>query len=158
MTIRDYIASYNKTFDYVEKTFGADALRDLFATLSREYCTHLDECVREYGVEGCLKYWGGDSGTLSREKIDFQAYMDDSGVFRARIRNCTSVNDVRNRGQEPHLGELTYCDHCDALYSPVCARYGVELHFTPEYRADGSCAGNCTWYAKKMEGKSSARN
>lgn len=151
MTIRDYIAAYNKTFGYVEENYGTGMLADLFARISKEYCTHLEEYVRDYGVEGCLKYWGGDSGTLSREKIDFQAYIDDEGVFHGQIRNCTSVNDVLNRGQIPHVGGLTYCDHCDALYSPVCARHGVELHFRPEYNADGTCAGNCTWYGKKAE-------
>ena len=69
MTIRDYIAAYNKTFGYVEDKYGVDKLRSFFSTLSREYCTHLDEYIREEGVRGCLSYWGGDSGTLSREKI-----------------------------------------------------------------------------------------
>ncbi|MEG1524799.1 MAG: hypothetical protein RRZ24_06165 [Clostridia bacterium] len=152
MTIRDYIAAYNKTFGYVEEKYGVDMLGNLFSTISKEYCTHLEEYVRESGVEGCQRYWGGDSGTLSREKIDFRTYMED-GVFHGQIRNCTSVGDVRSRGQEPHVGKLTYCDHCQALYGPVCAKYGVELLFTPEYLPDGTCAGNCTWYAKKAGGK-----
>ena len=46
---------------------------------------------------------------------------------------------------------MTYCDHCDALYGPVAAKYGIELRFSPEYNEDGTCAGNCTWYAKKRE-------
>lgn len=150
MTIRDYIAAYNKTFGYVEQKYGTEALADLFAAISREYCAHLDECIREGGVEGCMKYWGGDGGTLSREKIDFRAWMED-GVFHGQIRNCTSVADVRSRGQEPYVGQLTYCDHCDALYGPVAAKYGIELRFSPEYNEDGTCAGNCTWYAKKRE-------
>ncbi len=149
MTIRDYIAAYNQTFGYVEENYGTDKLMDLFNRLSDEYCTHLDEYVREYGVEGCMKYWGGDSGTLSREKIDFSAWIDDEGVFHGKIRNCTSVNDVLRRGQTPHVGGLTYCDHCQALYGRVCAKYGIELQFQPEYGMDGSCLGNCTWYAKK---------
>lgn len=150
MTIRDYIAAYNKTFGYVEEKFGASALADLFRKISDEYCAHLDECIRDYGVEGCMKYWGGESGTLSREKIDFKTWMED-GVFHGRIRSCTSVADVRSRGQEPHVGALTYCDHCDALYGPVAEKYGIELHFLPEYNEDGTCAGNCTWYAKEAE-------
>lgn len=153
MTIRDYISAYNKTFGYVEEHYGPEALLDLFSVISRQYCTHLEEYVREYGVEGCLKYWGGPEGTLAREKIDHDAYIDAEGVFRGAIRNCTSVADVHNRGQEPHHGKVTYCDHCEALYSPVCARYGIELHFDPKYNADGTCAGNCTWYAKKEEAK-----
>ncbi len=95
-----------------------------------------------------MKYWGGDTGTLSREKIDFKTWMED-GVFHGQIRNCTSVADVRSRGQEPHVGALTYCDHCDALYGHVAEKYGIELHFLPEYNEDGTCAGNCTWYAKE---------
>ena len=82
MTIRDYIAAYNKTFGYVEQKYGTEALADLFAAISREYCAHLDECIREGGVEGCMKYWGGDGGTLSREKIDFRAWMEDDFTGR----------------------------------------------------------------------------
>ena len=149
MTIRDYIAAYNKTFGYVEDKYGADKLRSLFSTLSREYCTHLDEYIREEGVRGCLSYWGGDSGTLSREKIQFRAYMEGD-VFHGEIKNCTSCADVRSRGQEPHHGQLTYCDHCEALYGEVAQKYGIELKFDPEYNADGTCKGNCTWYAKKV--------
>ena len=150
MTIKDYIAAYNKTFGYVEEKYGVEALRDLFSTLSREYCTHLDAYLREEGVRGCMSYWGGDSGTLSRARIDFEAYMEGD-VFHGRIRSCTSVNDVRSRGQEPHHGALTYCDHCSALYGEVAKKYGIELKFEPEYNEDGTCCGNCTWYAKKVE-------
>lgn len=150
MTIRDYIAAYNKTFAYVEEKYGVEALKELFSTLSKEYCTHLDEYLREEGLEGCMSYWGGESGTLSREKIQFRAYMEDD-VFHGEIKNCTSVADVRNRGQEPHHGALTYCDHCEALYGEVAEKYGIELKFIPEYNPDGTCKGNCTWYAKKVE-------
>lgn len=150
MTIRDYIAAYNKTFGYVEDKYGVEKLRSLFSTLSREYCTHLDEYLREEGVHGCLSYWGGSSGTLSREKIQFRAYMEGD-VFHGEIRNCTSCADIRSRGQEPHHGKLTYCDHCEALYGEVAAKYGIELKFDPEYNADGSCRGNCTWFARKVE-------
>ena len=114
------------------------------------YCTHLDEYLREEGVHGCMSYWGGSSGTLSREKIQFRAYMEGE-VFHGEIKNCTSVNDVRSRGQEPHHGGLTYCDHCEALYGEVAEKYGIELKFIPEYNPDGTCKGNCTWYAKKVE-------
>lgn len=150
MTIRDYIAAYNKTFAYVEEKYGVEALKELFSTLSKEYCTHLDEYLREEGLEGCMSYWGGESGTLSREKIQFRAYMEDD-VFHIEVKNCTSVADVRNRGQEPHYGALTYCDHCEALYGEVAEKYGIELKFIPEYNPDGTCKGNCTWYAKKVE-------
>ena len=155
MTIRDYIRCYNKTFGYVEDKFGVDDLADLFHTISVEYCNHLDDFIRTEGVLGCLHYWGGDGvnpGTLAREKTDYDAYIDDEGVFHGAIRNCTSVGDVREKGQEPHHGKLTYCDHCEALYGECAAKYGIELKFQPEYNEDGTCRGNCTWYAKKVEG------
>ena len=155
MTIRDYIRCYNKTFGYVEDKFGVDDLADLFHTISVEYCNHLDDFIRTEGVLGCLHYCGGDGvnpGTLAREKIDYDVYIDDEGVFHGAIRNCTSVGDVREKGQEPHHGKLTYCDHCEALYGECAAKYGIELKFQPEYNEDGTCRGNCTWYAKKVEG------
>lgn len=153
MTIRDYIRCYNKTFGYVEDKYGVDDLADLFHTISVEYCNHLDDFIRNEGVLGCLHYWGGDGetlGTLAREKIDYDAYIDDGGVFHGAIRNCTSVADVRSKGQEPHHGKLTYCDHCEALYGECAAKYDIELKFAPEYNEDGTCKGNCTWYAKKV--------
>lgn len=152
MTIRDYIRFYNKTFGYVEEKFGVDALADLFSTISKEYCSHLDDYIREEGVQGCMHYWGGENGTLAREKIDHDAYIDNEGVFHGAIRNCTSIADIRNKGQEPHHGKLTYCDHCQALYGECAAKYGIEIKFQPEYNEDGTCKGNCTWYAKKVEG------
>lgn len=153
MTIQDYIRCYNKTFGYVEDKWGAEALGDLFLSISREYCQHLDDFIREEGVKGCLTYWGGENGTLAREKIDHDAYIDEEGIFHGAIRNCTSVADVRSKGQEPHHGKLTYCDHCEALYGTTAAKYGIELKFQPEYNEDGTCKGNCTWYAKKVEGR-----
>lgn len=143
MTIRDYIASYNKTFEYVEKNYGAAMLRDLFSRISQEYCTHLDECVREYGLQGCMKYWGGDTGTLDREQAACRITMENN-VFQIVMNRCPSVAEVRERGQEPYCtGELTYCDHCEALYAPVCAKYGIELTNKYERNADGTCAGRC---------------
>ena len=82
---------------------------------------------------------------------DFSKWAFEAGRTVGEIKNCTSVNDVLSRGQIPHVGKLTYCDHCDALYGEVAEKYGVELKFAPEYNEYGSCKGNCTWYAKKVE-------
>lgn len=143
MTIRDYIAAYNKTFEYVEENFGADRLWDLFARISREYCTHLDECCEGRGLDGCMLYWGGETGTLDREKAACVITLEN-GVFRIAMNECPSVAEVRSRGQEPYYkGEVTYCDHCGALYAPVLAKHGLKWECEVEYNADGTCAGRC---------------
>ena len=111
---------------------------------------HLEDCVKRKGIEGCMEYWGGSSGTLGREKATCTIGMEN-GIFTIEMRECPSIAELRERGREPYAGRLTYCDHCDALYGPVAAKYGIELRFSPEYNEDGTCAGNCTWYAKKRE-------
>ena len=79
MTIKDYIAAYNKTFGYVEEKYGVEALRDLFSTLSREYCTHLDAYLREEGVRGCMSYWGG-KGLILRHIWRAMSFMGESAA------------------------------------------------------------------------------
>jgi len=147
MTIRDFIAAYNKTFEYIETRYGADALKDLWAKISREWCTHLAELASEKGLEGLLEYWGGASGTLSREKAFYEVGIKD-GVFRGDMAECPSVADLRQRSHQPFRGDLSYCDHCEALYAPAVAPYGIDLQFYPDYREDGSCAGSCHWIAR----------
>jgi hypothetical protein len=146
MTIRDYIRCYNKTFGYVEDKFGTDALKDLFATISREYCTHLENNVKDgQGVKGCVKYWLGDGnnkGTLVREKAGcIMKEMD--GRFYIVMTDCPSIAEIRSYGQEPHHGKLTYCDHCVALYPPILEKYGIKMSVAIEYNEDGTCAGRC---------------
>lgn len=149
MTIQDFIAAYNKSFRYIEKKYGTEALRKLWSTISNDWCTHLDDCVKRKGLVGLMEYWGGDSGILTREHAAYEVHLKDDH-FRGVMHECPSVAEVRSRGQEPYVGSLTYCDHCEALYSPICAKYGIDLHFKPEYNNDGSCAGRCTWDARKV--------
>jgi hypothetical protein len=142
MTIHDFIAAYNKTFEYFDKKYGDAAVRSLWDRISREWCTHLDDCLKRRGLEGCMEYWGGGEGTLEREDADCNITLKD-GVFSIVMHNCPSVAEVRSRGQEPYVGSITYCDHCEALYAPILAKHGFKMIFDIEYNEDGSCAGRC---------------
>ena len=150
MTIRDYIVAYNETFRYVEERYGEEPLKSLFATLSDRWCAHLEDCVKRKGIEGCMEYWGGSSGTLGREKATCTIGMEN-GIFTIEMRECPSIAELRERGREPYAGRLAYCDHCEALYAPVLARYGLAFTVDIAYGKDGSCAGACTTVVKAME-------
>ena len=137
MTIRDYIVAYNETFRYVEQKYGPDALKSLFAAISAQWCVHLDGVGRG-GLEGCMEYWGGDTGTLDREQAACRIALRDE-VFTIEMNECPSVKELRERGREPHMGTLTYCGHCRALYEPVLNRHGLTFEVDIAYREDGNC-------------------
>lgn len=151
MTIRDFIASYNETFQYIDKNMGTKALKSLFQRLSDEYCTHLEDCVKADGMEGCMKYWGGgEDGTLGREQAACEITLADD-VFTIRMNECPSVKELRERGKEPYCGGVTYCDHCAALYRPVLARYGLSFDVKIGYDQHGNCLGKCLTEVRRIE-------
>ena len=41
MTVHDFIVIYNETFKYIDEKFGVDAVKELWATISLQWCTHL---------------------------------------------------------------------------------------------------------------------
>ncbi|MEG1524796.1 MAG: hypothetical protein RRZ24_06150 [Clostridia bacterium] len=148
MTTQDFIASYNKTFDYIEDRYGTEMLQKLWKKISDHWCVHFEDCIRRDGLDGCVEYWGGDAGTLEREQAGCKIAMKD-GVFSIIMERCPSVDEVRSRGQEPHVGKLTYCDHCAALYPPILAKYGLKMTIETFYHPDGRCVGRCNNYIIK---------
>lgn len=122
MTVQDFIVIYNETFIYVEKEYGKEKVKDLWKTLSDEWCVHLKELAEEKGIEGAYEYWGGREGTLSREKADFSMKLEN-GEIRSRIKNCPSVGELRERNRDIYT---SYCEHCEALYSPVLEKFGLK--------------------------------
>jgi hypothetical protein len=148
MTIKDFILAYNHTFSYLEEKFGIEAVKDLWQTISDKWCTHLRSLVEKKGLQGMLEYWGGDSGTLSREKAGYEVYIKD-GVFHGVMYECPSVGEIVERGSRPHHGKVSYCDHCLALYGPIAEDNGFEMGWKIAYNEDGSCKGVCEWWASE---------
>ena len=150
MTVHDFIVVYNETFKYIEEKYGVMALLDLWKTISEEWCTHLDELIKTKGLEGMVEYWGGESGTLGREKAEFEISLKD-GVFLGTMHECPSVKELRERGRKIYTGKLSYCDHCPALYKPVAKKYGFDMFFEIEFDENNNCVGRCKWGARKAE-------
>lgn len=149
MTIQDFILAYNEGFKYLRQRHGDDAVKALWQTISDTWCHHLKELVAAHGVDGMMMYWGGDTGTLQREKAAFDLKLED-GVFSGVMHACPSVGEIRNQGFEPMKGSLTYCDHCPALYGPVARKHGIDMTWDIEFSQDGGCTGRCTWRAEKL--------
>jgi len=146
VTVQDFIVLYNETFKFIEKNYGRDQVDDLWAVISREWCTHLRDLVAEKGMEGMNAYWGGNSGTLSREKAFYDIELKD-GVFTITMDECPSVKEIRERGFTVYKD---YCEHCIALYGPVVADYGFEMKsFIEKEAGTDNPTGKCKLVARK---------
>lgn len=151
MTVNDFIVIYNETFKYIEKNYGPEAVKDLWQELSTQWCTHLDDLVREKGLEGMLEYWGGNDGTLGREKAEYEITLKD-GVLKGVMNRCPSVGELIERNRDVYHGELNYCNHCQALYGPIANKYGFEMEWDIDKDETGRCTGRCSWLSfKKSE-------
>lgn len=150
MTVQKFILLYNDTFEYIRERWGAGAVRALWKELSEQWCNHLDELVGQKGLAGMEEYWGGDSGTLSREKAVYETRMED-GQFCLDMHECPSVGEIYHSGRVPMYGEITYCDHCLDLYGPIAEKYGYGMENVVEYLPDGQCSGRCHLRAWKMQ-------
>lgn len=142
MNLNDFIVIYNETFKYIDENYGVDAVKDLWTTISDSWCLHFRELIKTKGLEGMLEYWGGDQGTLGREKADFEVSLND-GVFKMDMIKCPSVAELRERKRMIYSGKLSYCDHCPALYPPIAEEYGFKMYMDIDYNIDGECAGSC---------------
>jgi len=144
MTVNDFIVIYNETFKYIEKKHGQDAVKNLWETISIQWCTHLRELVKAKGLNGMLEYWGGKDGTLGRENAEYAVSLND-GVFKGIMYKCPSVGELKERGRDLYKSELTYCDHCRFLYSPIAEDFGFNMSWFIEYDQSGYCVGKCKW-------------
>ena len=148
MTVHDFIVIYNDTFKFIYKKYGPEALRDLWATISLQWCTHLRELVKAKGLEGMKEYWGGNDGTLGREKAVYNITLKDE-VFQGRMFECPSIGELKERGRDVFNEGLTYCDHCRFLYCPVVEDYSFSMSWFIDYDESGRCTGKCRWSSKK---------
>jgi hypothetical protein len=142
MTVNDFIVIYNETFKYIEANYGIDEVKDLWSTISDQWCVHLRDLVKAKGLEGMLEYWGGDRGTLERERADFGVSLD-KGIFKIDMKVCPSIEELRAKKREIYKGKLTYCDHCPALYAPIAEHFDFKMDIKIDYCDDGECAGSC---------------
>ncbi|NJD03850.1 MAG: hypothetical protein FIA99_14900 [Ruminiclostridium sp.] len=147
MTVHDFIVIYNETFKYIEEKYGADEVKDLWAAISREWCGHLRELAASKGLEGMYEYWGGNEGTLGREKAEYEVSLRD-GILYGKMYVCPSVEELRQRGREIYHGRYSYCDHCLDLYGPIASEYGFDMSMDIDYDENGRCQGSCRWIIK----------
>ncbi|RCX09344.1 hypothetical protein DFR58_13620 [Anaerobacterium chartisolvens] len=146
MTVHDFIVIYNESFKYIKDKYGAEALKDLWSTISKQWCTHLDGLVKEKGLEGMVEYWDGDDGTLGREQAVYSIKLEN-GLFTGIMHKCPSVGELVERNREICSGVPDYCDHCMALYAPIAEKYGIKMLWSIEHDSNGVCQGRCKWSA-----------
>lgn len=70
---------------------------------------------------GARDYWGL---TLSEEKSDYISYVDNEKHFSfSHMRRCPSKGKLIDiKHNEPYYD---YCGHCEAIFKPLLARYGL---------------------------------
>lgn len=150
MTVQDFIVIYNETFKYIEGKYGKEQVKDLWATISKQWCTHLRDLVAKKGLEGMKEYWDGgeEEGTLSRENASYETRIED-GFFSAIMRECPSVGELKKRKREIYPD---YCKHCIYLYGPVVNKYGFDMDWYIEYDAKTDLpTGKCRWRSYPKE-------
>jgi hypothetical protein len=152
LTVHDFTIIYNETFKYIDQKYGSGEVKDLWNEISKRWCVHLNELVGEKGLQGMYEYWGGENGTISREKAECTVTLKD-GMFTATMAKCPSVTELEENGREIYSGNLSYCDHCLCLYGPVVKKYGFSMTWSIDSN-HGKCTGKCKWTSFKEDQES----
>ena len=128
---QDQVVIYNETFRYVYDKLGYDALKDLWAKMSKEWCYHLDKLTAQKGLEGAWEYWcKGEDGMLEKEEADYTVTLKDN-VYTLTMHRCPSMGgEIIDRGYEIFP---KYCEHCPSLYAPVLKKNGLASKWYAEF-------------------------
>ena len=144
---QDQIIIYNETFRYVFDKYGYEALKDLWAKMSREWCVDLDRLTAEKGLDGVVEYWCGERGTLELEQADYGVTKQEDALH-FHMDKCPSLaGEVIDRG---HVVFPKYCEHCNNLYPPIMEKYGLSCKWFIEFDAGTMLpTGRCKWVVTK---------
>jgi len=137
----EFIPAYSEGFKYFEAAGGRQELEKFWSYLSDLYLKDsLSKNVANDGLEGCYNYW---TQALNEEAAEFKMVLDEiNGELRSNMFKCPSKGMLLElKYMEPHSG---YCDHCEALYSPVLEKFGYQYKkdLTNCYKAE--CSGSIT--------------
>lgn len=149
MTVQNFIVIYNETFRYIDEKYGPEKLNELWAVISRQWCTHLRDLVEREGLQGMYEYWGGSDGTLNREKAGYSINLEKD-EFRIDMKQCPSVAEIKNRGFNVFH---RYCEHCPSLYNPVIMSNGFCIEWEIGMENDVP-SGICRFVVRKEDKES----
>ena len=132
----EFICAYNKIFKLLERDYGFEAVRKLWAGIRENFLIELRNFLKEEGLAGAYKYW---SRTLSEEDAlcDLK-YDDEKGTLEIHMSECPSVKRARASARGYYE---RYCEHCAELYPPLLEAYGVAC----SWEIIDTKAGICRW-------------
>ena len=141
----DFCGHYEWTFDWLERTGGADLVRAYWSeAISRDSQRHARELVGREGFEGMAKYWGH---TLAEESPELGFTVTrQPDVFRIDIHDCPSKGFLLRNGLEQYRD---YCDHCIGWVGPMMRDAGFVINH--EHNHCGQC-----WWEMRHSGSAGA--
>ena len=110
---------YNDTFIYLESKFGKDSVLDFWNYISENYKT-LEEYLTKYGgLEGAFRFW---DTAFQEEGLEYEIKKGED-FLEIVVHDCLPHAWKRKHGIKSYEA---YCEHCDAIYSPVLKRHGLK--------------------------------
>ena len=132
ITALDFFGVYCATFEYIERTYGHEALEKYWAEyIADRFLAHLEALVAEKGIEGMKEYWGH---TLAEEEAGYEITATEDS-FRIDMHDCPALRWLR---EHDRMTYDDYCAHCPALYKRIMNRNG----YSYQYEYDPG-AGRC---------------
>lgn len=133
---QDFCGYYDWTFHFISRTFGHEAVRNLWAeAIGGDSQTHYLEAGRKDGLRGLHRVW---MATGEDEHCDWTFTLDETrNLLRWDMRHCPSKGFLLENDLNAHED---YCDHCMGWMVPLLAEVGVEV-ITHEHNHCGQCWG-----------------
>ena len=129
-----FFGLYNDTFKYLKSKFGKDAVLDIWHEHSEIMGKVLDEHLTKYGpIEGAYIFW---DTALKNEGLEFEI-KKGKDFMELVIHNCVPIIWRKKHGVENYRD---YCEHCDAIYSPVLRKHGYKVNIVWDI---GGILGEC---------------
>ena len=141
ISCNEFILYYNGLFREVDRRYGGEEVKKLWAFFADTFCKKLESRVAKDGLAGMYDYW---TGTLSEEGGGYALTLRED-EFILDMHSCPSVGKLSNTHVEPYHD---YCGHCPALYRPVIEKYG----FIVDYYLINPEKGECRLHVRKPQG------
>jgi len=141
----EFIPLYSEFFKFLESQGGHDAVMrywDFLGDKSIGDATNPNSLLaflerdKDNPLLGAWRYW---SHTLTEEACDLiRIYNPAKGYIYLHMRHCPSrgmLNELEH--VEPYYD---YCGHCDVIYAPSLAKYGIVSEALPGNLDNAECA------------------
>jgi hypothetical protein len=129
-----FFGIYNDTFKHLEARFGKEAVLDIWNMITESYGKVLDDHLTKYGpIEGAYIFW---DTAFKNEGLDYEIKKEDDAL-EIVVHNCVPIAWKKKHNVENYKD---YCEHCDALYSPVLRKHGYKVNIVWDI---GGVPGEC---------------